>query len=370
MVRYDGRSVDFTYWMAHVEDFEDFVRALEDKSIKINDKNLPGLSRLSAEFGFHALSAKISDFSNSPDLTTTTAVPLVSVSLLQEGLPCGEFTFIVNDKPFRTSIAEAVLLSPAVCDQLQVDACARRFVIWDPEIVSTDFCSVQRLFSGDADTVLQKSHQKSLIRLSQQLCNVYLERFFFTMWNRCTFDCAMTLSSVFATCSLVSLRSVSDLLLLSVDALDDLLSSESFLVDSEDALLRLLAPLRHSLLLRHIRWEFVSAAAIASLCEESTESLWLAVVDRLMNPSGLDSMIVSQFPPLLDEFRKKCSNLLWRGSRDGFTAEEFHRRCDGRANTLTLIEDTDGNVFGGFTPVKWESRTCRIDRIEIPQPHR
>jgi hypothetical protein len=47
---------------------------------------------------------------------------------------------------------------------------------------------------------------------------------------------------------------------------------------------------------------------------------------------------------------------LWCGSRDGYTAEEFHRRCDGHANTLTLIEDTDGNVFGGFTPVEWESR--------------
>jgi hypothetical protein len=48
--------------------------------------------------------------------------------------------------------------------------------------------------------------------------------------------------------------------------------------------------------------------------------------------------------------------VLWRGSRDGFTAKEFHRRCDGHANTLTLILDTDGNVFGGFTPVKWQTR--------------
>jgi hypothetical protein len=48
--------------------------------------------------------------------------------------------------------------------------------------------------------------------------------------------------------------------------------------------------------------------------------------------------------------------LLWRGSRDGFTADEFHRRCDGHANTLTIILDTDRNVFGGFTPVEWESR--------------
>jgi hypothetical protein len=53
----------------------------------------------------------------------------------------------------------------------------------------------------------------------------------------------------------------------------------------------------------------------------------------------------------------KTWTMLWRGSRDGFTAAEFHRRCDGRANTLALILDTDGNVFGGFTPVEWESRT-------------
>jgi hypothetical protein len=61
-------------------------------------------------------------------------------------------------------------------------------------------------------------------------------------------------------------------------------------------------------------------------------------------------------PPLYEEFSTKRWALLWRGSRDGFSATEFHRRCDSRANILTLILDTDGNVFGGFTPVKWEPR--------------
>jgi hypothetical protein len=48
--------------------------------------------------------------------------------------------------------------------------------------------------------------------------------------------------------------------------------------------------------------------------------------------------------------------MLWRGSRDGFEAQEFRRRCDGHASTLTVILDTEGNIFGGFTPMKWESR--------------
>jgi hypothetical protein len=103
----------------------------------------------------------------------------------------------------------------------------------------------------------------------------------------------------------------------------------------------------------------VNIATLDSLCEHHTESLWLAVADRLSTPPpppGFDSLIVPEFPPLFEEFRKKRFNLLWRGSSDGFTAREFHRRCDGHANTLTLILDTDGNVFGGFTPVEWESR--------------
>jgi hypothetical protein len=78
-------------------------------------------------------------------------------------------------------------------------------------------------------------------------------------------------------------------------------------------------------------------------------------VGTLKNRTGAwDSLIVSEFPPLFEEFRAKRFNLLWRGSCDGFTAREF-RRCDGRANTLTLISDINGNVFGGFTPVEWES---------------
>jgi hypothetical protein len=74
-------------------------------------------------------------------------------------------------------------------------------------------------------------------------------------------------------------------------------------------------------------------------------------------PGIFDSRIISGFPEIFAEFREKQFSLLWRGSRDGFKAQEFHRRCDGHANTLTVILDTKGNIFGGFTPVEWESRT-------------
>jgi hypothetical protein len=78
----------------------------------------------------------------------------------------------------------------------------------------------------------------------------------------------------------------------------------------------------------------------------------------------LNSTIISDFPDVFAKFRGKHFALLWRGGRDGFGARDFHSRCDGHANTLTLIEDTKGNIFGGFTPVKWESPNgdkCKAD---------
>jgi hypothetical protein len=76
-------------------------------------------------------------------------------------------------------------------------------------------------------------------------------------------------------------------------------------------------------------------------------------VSRL--PVGFESKMISEFPEMFGEFWMRRFSLLWRGSRDGFGASDFHRRCDGHTNTLTMILDTDGNIFGGFTPVAWES---------------
>jgi hypothetical protein len=70
----------------------------------------------------------------------------------------------------------------------------------------------------------------------------------------------------------------------------------------------------------------------------------------------LDSLIVSSLPPLfLSEFAGKQYFLLYRGSRDGFNAADFHRQCDGHERTVVLIQDLNGYMFGGYTPVAWRS---------------
>jgi hypothetical protein len=147
--------------------------------------------------------------------------------------------------------------------------------------------------------------------------------------------------------------------------LDSLLLSESVSVESEDSLLRFILKLNadYGDLLRHITIEFLSESGL-SLLEEHfeipPESVWQSAVELITHPSVppslLDSRIISDFPEIFAEFRKKQFSLLWRDSRNGFTAKEFHGRCDGHGNTLTVIFDRKGNIFGGFTPLKWESR--------------
>ena len=57
----------------------------------------------------------------------------------------------------------------------------------------------------------------------------------------------------------------------------------------------------------------------------------------------------------LIEFENKQLSLLWRGSRDGFDVESFHKLCDGISDTLTVIKSTTGYIFGGYTSVAWAS---------------
>jgi len=47
--------------------------------------------------------------------------------------------------------------------------------------------------------------------------------------------------------------------------------------------------------------------------------------------------------------------LQYRATRDGFSAHNFHIKCDGHANTLTIIKSEHGNIFGGFTEKAWDS---------------
>jgi hypothetical protein len=49
------------------------------------------------------------------------------------------------------------------------------------------------------------------------------------------------------------------------------------------------------------------------------------------------------------------TTLIYKATRDGFSASSFHAKCDGKARTYTIIKSNSNSVFGGFTAVKWAS---------------
>jgi len=44
---------------------------------------------------------------------------------------------------------------------------------------------------------------------------------------------------------------------------------------------------------------------------------------------------------------------LYKASRDGWEAKEFHARCDNQGATLSLVRTVGGQVFGGFADQPW-----------------
>mmetsp|Transcript_24628 Transcript_24628/g.39712 ORF Transcript_24628/g.39712 Transcript_24628/m.39712 type:complete len:367 (-) Transcript_24628:143-1243(-) len=55
----------------------------------------------------------------------------------------------------------------------------------------------------------------------------------------------------------------------------------------------------------------------------------------------------------------KVGDLLYKGSRDGFSAANFHSKCDNKGPTLTLVSVGEGLktgfIFGGFNSYLWNS---------------
>jgi hypothetical protein len=131
----------------------------------------------------------------------------------------------------------------------------------------------------------------------------------------------------------------------------------------------------HSLLFGHLRLEYLSSEGITRFCDSVdyshlTEEIWQSVIHRLKgfkddnfrmcrflgeSVPRFDSNILSTFPEILNEFRNRKLKLLYRGSRDGFSSSDFHGKCDGQSETITFIQTTKDFIFGGYTPLSWDS---------------
>jgi len=58
------------------------------------------------------------------------------------------------------------------------------------------------------------------------------------------------------------------------------------------------------------------------------------------------------------------SKLLWKGTVHGFGASIFHKNCDDKGRTVTVVLSERDYIFGGYTSKPWSSSTGYVDDPE------
>jgi hypothetical protein len=52
--------------------------------------------------------------------------------------------------------------------------------------------------------------------------------------------------------------------------------------------------------------------------------------------------------------------LVYRATRDGFSSDAFHSRCDDKPNLVSIIRNNLNYVFGGYTSAAWNRNSLWI----------
>ena len=58
---------------------------------------------------------------------------------------------------------------------------------------------------------------------------------------------------------------------------------------------------------------------------------------------------------ILEWSGNKSMELIYRGTRDGMTANDFHNKCDNKGKTICLFLNDKDNIFGGYSSIPWTS---------------
>ena len=85
----------------------------------------------------------------------------------------------------------------------------------------------------------------------------------------------------------------------------------------------------------------------------------ISCMNALDSAESLFSYLSPEFPTK-DKLTSLTLHLLYRGSRDGFDPADFMLKCGGKADTVCVIEDTQGNVFGGYGKNPWTNNSTLI----------
>jgi hypothetical protein len=295
----------------------------------------------------------------------------------------------------KIALFEAVLISPIISQRLKTDPTNHAFNIESEEIEMKQFSAFINFIRNREECHFSKEDEIAILSICKLIGNDKLSLFILgsvhcevssksLSLNVCESGSSQMLNicdiSVEGCASKFNSYSTDELQNRPKQMLHSLLSSPSLRVESEDSLLQRLIDLGSDYIEYwcYIEMVFLSSQGISQFVEnfpleELRKSHWDKIVDRLtgvcdeefrsrrfcqkqrLKESDLKSTILSTIPTPLNQFSSKEWTLLYRGSRDGFRASNFHSKCDGHSNTVTVILTTKGFIFGGFTPIAWDS---------------
>jgi len=85
--------------------------------------------------------------------------------------------------------------------------------------------------------------------------------------------------------------------------------------------------------------------------DEKMRSLCCSNIESTIISSEVENEKIKEW--LASAGKTSEPKLLYRASRDGWDASDFHRMCDGKGATVTVVKSSGGYIFGGYTDVAW-----------------
>jgi hypothetical protein len=330
----------------------------------------------------------LTDSDVQPKFSPFHAVLQNGIDRLLELLQPQDFSFVVKGEHFKSTLAEDVLISPIISECLKSDPTLREFYFPTDSLDPTLFSLFLDLIRSRCDIKFSLEHELDFLSVCKLLGNeqlglillrsVHSDRISDTKKSEEVLppsiveydDCASQFASY----------STDELGCLSKETLHGLLSSTSLAIESEDVLLQTLIDLGSDyfefwcyLEISFLSDEGISRFVDSLRFDDLNATIWSKIVFRLQgicdcefrsrrccsrrtsSQSIFESKIISVIPVPLKRFEEKEWVLLYRGTRDGFEGSTFHAKCDGQGNTVTFILTTKGFIFGGFTPISWDS---------------
>jgi len=108
-------------------------------------------------------------------------------------------------------------------------------------------------------------------------------------------------------------------------------------------------------LMKDTNYEFIIYSFYNNLFESKSEIYKIKTLNldsNILNESKREGEFLNK----LNEWTGcKGMELIFRGTSDGMTNTAFHNKCDNKGETITLIKNEKGNIFGGYASIPWTS---------------